>query len=105
MEEVFGWLVTQAAEKAVQEGSAVLPGLIFNSGKTVEEPLHLTGGGRGSTQVAAGRLECTMQNLADSLAQRFPTQVHFFDTSFSHSFDPDTCRHSFVEAQYRCSHR
>ena len=71
-------LGTQAAEAAVRAGAAAgggaaLPGLIFNASKTVEEPDLARGG--PPAQVAAGRLECTMQNLADSLVQRFPAPV------------------------------
>ncbi len=65
----------QAAEAAVRAGAAAgggaaLPGLIFNASKRVEEP-DLSGAGGPPTSVPAGRLECTMQNLADSLVQRF----------------------------------
>lgn len=80
------YLSLQAAEKAVRKGSGLLPGLIFNAAKMVEEPLHLTGGGSGSTSVAAGRLECTMQNLADSLVQSFPTKVAAGRHSELHTF-------------------
>lgn len=58
---------------ALAGGGAALPGLIFNGSKTVEE--GVAGRGAPPAVVAAGRLECTMQNLADSLPQRFPSQA------------------------------
>lgn len=72
--------MVQAAEAAVRAdaaagGGAALPGLIFNGSKTVVEPDLLRGG--APAQVPAGRLECTMQNLADTLVQRFPSRVRF----------------------------
>ena len=52
-------------------GGAALPGMIFNARKWVD--FTCTGG--ETRRVRAGRLECTMQNLVDSLVQRFPEQV------------------------------
>eukprot|EP00193_Tetraselmis_chui_P003611 CAMPEP_0177752566 /NCGR_PEP_ID=MMETSP0491_2-20121128/989_1 /TAXON_ID=63592 /ORGANISM="Tetraselmis chuii, Strain PLY429" /LENGTH=887 /DNA_ID=CAMNT_0019267781 /DNA_START=95 /DNA_END=2758 /DNA_ORIENTATION=+ len=46
----------------VKGGGAVLPGMIFNLNKKVSYTDALTGAERS---VRAGRLECTMQNLAD----------------------------------------
>lgn len=71
------YLGLKAAEAAVRagaegDGGAALPGLIFNGSKCVEEPDL---GGGPATLVPAGRLECTMQNLADSLAQQFPGRL------------------------------
>jgi hypothetical protein len=58
------------------DGSALLPGLIFNASKTVEERISLSDrGSRGTRHLPAGRLESTMQNLADSLVEGFPEKV------------------------------
>lgn len=48
---------------------AVLPGMILNLAKRMSWCDPLAGGQKRS--LAAGRLECTMQNLADCLPQRF----------------------------------
>ena len=66
----------QAAEGAVKAGvasggGAALPGMIFNARKWLE---YKCAGGE-KRRVRAGRLECTMQNLVDSLVQRFPQRV------------------------------
>ena len=66
----------QAAEGAVKAGvasggGAALPGMIFNARKWLE----YTCADGEKRRVRAGRLECTMQNLVDSLVQRFPEQV------------------------------
>ena len=53
-------------------GGAALPGLLFNGNKEVEVRDARTG---VLSRVRAGRLECTMQNLVDTLVQRFPQQV------------------------------
>lgn len=53
-------------------GGAALPGMIFNGKKVVEVTDAVTG---KLQRVRAGRLECTMQNLVDSLVQRFPEPV------------------------------
>ena len=53
-------------------GGAALPGLIFNGKKEVEVRDAVSG---ALSRVRAGRLECTMQNLVDSLVQRFPETV------------------------------
>ncbi|KXZ49515.1 hypothetical protein GPECTOR_21g741 [Gonium pectorale] len=50
------------------DGEQLLPGLIFNLNKKVAYTDPLEGGTR---QVTAGRMESTMQNLADYLADRF----------------------------------
>ena len=60
----------EAARKKVDEavaagGSGVLPGLIFNMAKKVAWRDPATGAERSER---AGRMECTMQNLADSMA-------------------------------------
>ena len=68
----------QAVEGVVRGGmaagttEAVLPGMILNLTKKVAavDPRR-AGSGAGQRSVAAGRLECTMQNLADCLAQGF----------------------------------
>ncbi len=52
-------------------GGAALPGMIFNVRKWVD----YTCADGEARRVRAGRLECTMQNLVDSLVQRFPQQV------------------------------
>ncbi|KAL4426976.1 hypothetical protein ABPG77_009537 [Micractinium sp. CCAP 211/92] len=68
-----------AVERAVRASmaagttEAVLPGMILNLGKRVSWADPLAGGAERS--VAAGRLECTMQNLADSLDQSFPAPL------------------------------
>lgn len=56
------------------EGGASLPGMIFNLSKQVTyTPAAPPGGPPEEPRVVhAGRMECTMQNLADSLTQRFP---------------------------------
>lgn len=50
------------------DGAQLLPGLIFNLNKKVSytDPL-----GGPSRQVTAGRMESTMQNMADYLTDRF----------------------------------
>lgn len=53
-------------------GGAALPGMVFNTGKNVT----FTDAATGQTHSRrAGRLECTMQNLADCFAQRFDQQL------------------------------
>lgn len=65
----------QAVEQAVRASmaagttDAVLPGMILNTSKRVSYADPLAGGQHRS--LPAGRLECTMQNLADCLAQSF----------------------------------
>ncbi len=58
-------------------GGAALPGMVFNTSKKITYTDIETGEPR---TVCAGRLECTMQNLADCFAQRFdqqlPKQLH-----------------------------
>jgi len=54
--------VEQLRKGFVKGGGAVLPGMIFNLNKKVSYTDALTGAERS---VHAGRLECTMQNLAD----------------------------------------
>lgn len=56
------------------EGDASLPGMIFNLSKQVTyTPAAPPGAPREEPRVVhAGRMECTMQNLADSLTQTFP---------------------------------
>ena len=61
-------------------GGAALPGLIFNGKKEVEVRDALSG---VLSRVRAGRLECTMQNLVDSLVQRFPEPVRVFEMSYN----------------------
>lgn len=72
----------QAARAAVEAGvrsggGAALPGMVFNTGKNVSFHDAATG---DTVSRRAGRLECTMQNLADCFAQRFgqqlPKQLH-----------------------------
>ncbi|CAL8466978.1 g6514 [Coccomyxa elongata] len=72
----------QAVEAAVKAGvksggGAALPGMIFNQGKKVAYTDVVSGEDKS---VYAGRLECTMQNVVDSLAQRFnepmPESLH-----------------------------
>lgn len=70
-----------AVEAAVRSGieakdaSALLPGLTFNGGK------RLTYEVRGQTvQVAAGRLECTMQNIAEQFHSQ-GNELHCCDES------------------------
>ena len=53
-------------------GGAALPGMLFNAKKAIEAVDPETG---GPQRVRAGRLECSMQNLVDSLVQRFPQPV------------------------------
>lgn len=65
----------QRIRSAVEEGmraggGAVLPGLLFNTSKTVTYADAADGGQEKSIQ--AGRLECTMQNIADHLTLSFP---------------------------------
>jgi len=77
----------QAAEGAVKAGvasggGAALPGMIFNARKWLE---YKCAGGE-KRRVRAGRLECTMQNLVDSLVQRFPQRVT--PTAARHCFRP-----------------
>ncbi|KAK9823989.1 hypothetical protein WJX72_006832 [[Myrmecia] bisecta] len=67
----------KAAEGAVRAGvrdggGAALPGMIFNLKKKVTYQDAVSGRER---TVHAGRMECTMQNLVDSLAQRFRAPV------------------------------
>uniref|UniRef100_A0A1D2AAQ5 UGP3-like C-terminal hexapeptide repeats domain-containing protein n=1 Tax=Auxenochlorella protothecoides TaxID=3075 RepID=A0A1D2AAQ5_AUXPR len=62
----------RAVEGAVRAGAAdgdaaaLLPGLLLNTGKRVTVRDAAAGG--ATTTLAAGRLECTMQNLADCFA-------------------------------------
>ena len=49
--------------------SAVLPGLLLNLGKDLCYKDATAGG--AERRVKAGRLECTMQNLADVMGQSF----------------------------------
>ncbi|KAL3139801.1 hypothetical protein ABBQ38_004102 [Trebouxia sp. C0009 RCD-2024] len=72
----------KAAELAVRAGvesggGAALPGMILNTSKTTTYTDAHSGQERS---VPAGRMECTMQNLVDSLAQHFqeavPSQRH-----------------------------
>ncbi|KAK9801940.1 hypothetical protein WJX73_008251 [Symbiochloris irregularis] len=53
-------------------GGAALPGMIFNGKKQVSYTDAASG---EQHSVRAGRLECTMQNLVDSLGQRFQGPV------------------------------
>lgn len=53
-------------------GGAALPGMVFNTGKSVTFRDAATG---ESLTRRAGRLECTMQNLADCFVQRFGQQL------------------------------
>lgn len=64
---------TVRASMAAGSTEAVLPGMILNTSKRVAWSDPLAGGAERST--AAGRLECTMQNLADCLAQSFPSPL------------------------------
>ncbi|KAL4457941.1 hypothetical protein ABPG75_012806 [Micractinium tetrahymenae] len=64
---------TVRASMAAGTTEAVLPGMILNLGKRVSWADPLAGGAERSA--AAGRLECTMQNLADCLAQSFPAPL------------------------------
>jgi hypothetical protein len=69
----------QAAERAVRasvaEGrtDAVLPGMILNLSKAVTYSDAALRGAQRTLQ--AGRLECTMQNLADCLSERRPERL------------------------------
>ncbi|CAG9465799.1 unnamed protein product [Pedinophyceae sp. YPF-701] len=68
------FLSLAAARGAVEDGirsggGATLPGMIFNRGKQVEHVCERTGQPAVSR---GGRIECTMQNIADSLVQAFP---------------------------------
>ena len=66
-------------EQAISTGSSdqLMPGLIFNLKKKVSyrDPLHTPSGGSGAEggaerKVQAGRMESTMQNIADYMVQR-----------------------------------
>ncbi|PSC72756.1 nucleotide-diphospho-sugar transferase [Micractinium conductrix] len=61
---------TVRASMAAGSTDAVLPGMILNLSKKVTWSDPLAGG--ADRAQAAARLECTMQNLADCLAQSFP---------------------------------
>eukprot|EP00210_Caulerpa_lentillifera_P005907 g5647.t1 len=67
----------KAVEKVIQNGGfgACLPGLIFNTKKSVTYRDEISG---EMKECVAGRMECMMQNLADSL-------VDSFDSTISHS--------------------
>jgi UTP---glucose-1-phosphate uridylyltransferase len=54
------------------DGGASLPGMIFNLKKQIT---YTPAGEAASRSVQAGRMECTMQNLADSLTQRHAHQL------------------------------
>lgn len=56
------------------EGGPSLPGMIFNLSKQITyTPAAAPGAPAAEPRVVhAGRMECTMQNLADALTQRFP---------------------------------
>lgn len=60
----------EAAESAVRSGEGALPGMILNLKKKV--PVFAEDG--RERYVRAGRLECTMQNLADSLANTYVSE-------------------------------
>lgn len=67
----------KAAELAVRAGveaggGAALPGMILNTSKETTYTNAATG---REHSVPAGRMECTMQNLVDSLAQHFQEAV------------------------------
>eukprot|EP00892_Ulva_mutabilis_P001452 jgi/Ulvmu1/11307/UM074_0022.1 len=59
------------------EGGPSLPGMIFNLSKQVTYTPAAAPGEppREPRVVHAGRMECTMQNLADALTQRFPAPL------------------------------
>lgn len=60
----------EAAESAVRSGDGALPGMILNLKKKV----GIIGRDGRERHVQAGRLECTMQNLADSLANVYVSE-------------------------------
>eukprot|EP01026_Neomeris_dumetosa_P024099 TRINITY_DN2017_c1_g1_i1.p1 TRINITY_DN2017_c1_g1~~TRINITY_DN2017_c1_g1_i1.p1 ORF type:complete len:606 (-),score=95.75 TRINITY_DN2017_c1_g1_i1:304-2121(-) len=63
-----------AVEKGIKiGGGAALPGMIFNMKKKMRYQNAFTG---DEEEVVAGRMECTMQNLADSLVQTFDRQLN-----------------------------
>eukprot|EP01025_Chloroclados_australasicus_P021677 TRINITY_DN22728_c0_g2_i3.p1 TRINITY_DN22728_c0_g2~~TRINITY_DN22728_c0_g2_i3.p1 ORF type:complete len:857 (+),score=118.99 TRINITY_DN22728_c0_g2_i3:53-2623(+) len=67
----------RAAQKAVEEGmaiggGAILPGMIFNMKKVMRYNDAYTG---TEKEVLAGRMECTMQNIADNLMSSFDSPL------------------------------
>ena len=65
-------LVREGAARGVDGAEVVLPGLILNLSKTMTYRDSETG---REVSEKAGRLECTMQNLADSMGQLFPESL------------------------------
>ena len=62
----------EGAARGVEGAEVVLPGLILNLSKTMTFRDSETG---CEVSEKAGRLECTMQNLADSMGQQFPESL------------------------------
>jgi len=64
---LFVGLAAAQAALASNPRSATLPGLVFNASKAVTFTDAAAPAGAGATTARAGRLECTMQALADHL--------------------------------------